>query len=78
MQSSSRADLFRCLGRWCSSTAKWTVHASWACFRMLSASSVTVLIFSSDIHRAWITVDNKLFLWNYEDGYYRSHTGWSY
>jgi hypothetical protein len=27
-----------------------------------------LLIVCSDIHRAWITVDNKLFLWNYEDG----------
>jgi hypothetical protein len=22
-----------------------------------------------EINRAWITIDNRLFLWNYEDGY---------
>ena len=25
-----------------------------------------------DIDRAWFTIDNKLFLWNYTDGYARA------
>jgi len=26
-----------------------------------------------EIGRAWLTIDNRLFLWNYEDGFVHSH-----
>ena len=31
-----------------------------------------------EIGRAWLTIDNRLFLWNYEDGYPRSGQGRSH